>query len=186
MYESDNSQELLQRLKADDQSAIKEIFHNYYGLVYKTTAQLCNDAQIAEDLCQNVFTNFWRKRHTLHIKGPIAPYIKRMAVNEALAWLKKQKRMPIDEVEEQNLPPILTADADEQYMYGEMKQVIGQAIEKLPPRCQTVFKLSRYEEMTYKEISKEMDITEKTVENQMGRALKLLRKFLKGYLRIFF
>lgn len=185
MYPPNNSQEILQRLKNDDQLAIKEIFHSYYGLVFKTIVRLCNDATLTEDLAQNVFMRFWEKRQQLNIKGPLAPYIKRMAINEALGYLRKNK-LATEEIEEQTLPNLYANDADQDLLYEEVKEVLGQAVQKLPPRCQTVFKLSRYEELSYKEISKEMDISVKTVENQMGRALKLLRKMLSGYLHFFF
>ena len=184
----DNSQILLDRLKADDQTAIKEIFHSYYALVYKTLLRFIKEQQTIEDLAQNVFMRFWEKRHQLHIQGPIAPYIKRMAVNEALGHIRKNNRLDLEEeVEEYALINLhAEQDADQDYMYGEMKKVIGQAIEQLPPKCQTVFKLSRYEELSYKEIAEKMEISPKTVENQMGRALKLLKKMLKKYLYIFF
>lgn len=179
-----DSQALLQRLKANDEDALQSIFHAFYPLVYKTTLRLVSDVQTAEDLCQNVFLKLWEKRQQLQIEGPLPPYIKRMALNEALSYLRKQPKFDTEEIETESLS-LFSEDADQSFLHGELHKAVRQAIEQLPPKCQTIYKLSRFEELSYKEIAEKMDIAPKTVENQMSIAFKLLKKWLKGYLKVF-
>jgi RNA polymerase sigma-70 factor (ECF subfamily) len=71
-------------------------------------------------------------------------------------------------------------------LQSELQDNVNKAIDSLPPKCRAIFQLSRYEELTYKEIAIKLDISVKTVENQMGRALRILRIKLRGYLSLFF
>ena len=154
-------------------------------MVYKSTLKLVSDVQVAEDLCQNVFLKLWEKRQQLQIEGPILPYIKRMAINEALSHLRKQPKFNTEEIDEQSIS-LVSVDTDQPYLDGELRKAVQQAIAQLPPKCQTIYKLSRFEELSYKEIAKKMELSPKTVENQMSIAFKMLRKWLSNYLKCFF
>lgn len=176
--------DILTRLRANDKSVLKELFQAYYPSVCKTIHRFIRDKNLVEDLAQEVFLRFWQKRQKLNITSSVKAYLHRMAVNEALAYLRKNKRYQ----EEEFTPAIASgeeAGAEEQYLYSELEDHIKAAINSLPPKCRTVFQLSRFEELTYKEIAEKMDISVKTVENQMGKALKVLRKKLQSYLHIF-
>ena len=78
-----------------------------------------------------------------------------------------------------------TNTVEDQILHQELSEKINAAINLLPPRCQEIFKLSRFEELTYKEIAARLGLSIKTVENQMGKALKVLKASLKQYLSIF-
>ena len=75
-------------------------------------------------------------------------------------------------------------NVEEQILHQELEEKIAEAIALLPPRCQEIFKLSRFEELTYKQIAARLEISVKTVENQMGKALKVLKSALKQYLQL--
>jgi len=171
---------LLERLKKDDRNALKEIFKEHYTMVYRAIYRLIPDVGITEDLAQDVFMKFWEKRYQIQIDGAVGAYIRRMAINEALGYLRKHKKYSIEAVEEKHSP--LTRSGEDAYMNQELQAEISKAIETLPPKCKTVFVLSRYEELSYKEISQKLAISPKTVENQISKALKILKKALKGYL----
>lgn len=176
--------DILTRLRANDKSILKELFQTYYTSVCSTIHRFIRDRNLVEDLAQEVFLRFWEKRQKINITSSVKAYLHRMAVNEALAHLRKNKRYS----EEEFTPDISSgeeAGAEEQYLYAELEGSIKAAIDSLPPKCRAVFQLSRYEELTYKEIAEKMDISVKTVENQMGKALKVLRQKLKSYLHIF-
>jgi RNA polymerase sigma-70 factor (ECF subfamily) len=147
-----NSQALLKRLRANDEDALQSIFHTFYPLVYKSILKLVADIQIAEDLSQNVFLKFWEKRSQLQIEGPLLPYIKRMAINEALSQLRKQAKFNTEEVDEE-MTAFVRAPSDQEFLDNELRKAVNQAIEQLPPRCQAIYKLSRFEELSYKEIA---------------------------------
>ena len=78
---------------------------------------------------------------------------------------------------------LVSPTAEDTYLDNELEDKIKTAINTLPPKCRMVFQLSRYEELSYKEIAEKMEISVKTVENQMGKALRVLRAQMKGYLK---
>lgn len=172
--------ELLQQLSANNKQALKVIFDEYYDMVFYAVYRIVSDKNTAEDLSQDVFMRLWEKRHQITINGSIGAYIRRMAINEGLGYLRKHKKYGIEEIQDQHSP--LICSGEDAYIDGELEQQIQQAIATLPPRCKTVFVLSRFEELSYKEISEKLEISPKTVENQISKALKIMRAALKGYL----
>lgn len=171
---------LLQGLKADDAAALKVIFQTYYAMVYRVIYRLVSEQALAEDLAQDVFVRFWEKRHKIEIQGVLEAYIRRMAVNEALGHIRKNKKYSFEEITESHSESAISSE--DLFLDKELKSKVHQAIETLPPKCRAVFMLSRFEDLSHKEISKELNISTKTVENQITKALKVLKKALKNYL----
>lgn len=174
--------DILSRLRANDQSVLKELFQAHYPSVCKTIHRFIIDKNLVEDLAQEVFIRFWRKRQDLNITSSVPAYLRRMAINEALGHLRKQKYY-----EEEITPNTMGGSAEsgeEQFLYAELEGSIKDAIDALPPRCRSVFQLSRFEDHTYQEIADKMGISIKTVENQMSKALRILREQLSGYLQL--
>lgn len=182
MTSSDWQTDLWNRIQAGDKSALKALFELHYPGICQTIHRYVADRALVEDLAQEVFVRFWEKRQQITITVSVQAYLRRMAVNEALAWLRRHKHW------EEELTPDMSAgldhSAEDQFMHGEMQRSIAEAIDTLPPKCRTVFQLSRFEELTYQEIADQMGISIKTVENQMGKALRLLRERLKAYLEV--
>lgn len=176
---------IVSRLRSDDKSILHELFQENYLPVCKTIHRFIRDKNLVEDLAQEVFLRFWEKRAQLQITSSVPAYLHRMAVNEALGYLRRNKRFDDDGLEG-NIPDGIDNSAEEQYLHTELEESVVQAINDLPPRCRAVFQLSRYEELTYQEIADKLDISIKTVENQMGKALKILRERLRSYLNLFF
>lgn len=177
----ENTDALMHRLKANDKSVLKLLFDRHYESVCQSIFRLLKDRSQVKDLAQNVFIRFWEKRQQLNVKTSFGAYFHRMAVNEALMYLRKNKNWKIEEID-LNIHTKITPDVEENYLQSELEDKITEAIHSLPPKCQLVFQLSRYEELTYKEIAEKLDISVKTVENQMGKALRVLRQKMKGYL----
>jgi len=179
-----NSEELFEQLQAGDKLALKELFSIHYQDVCRAIHRFIMDKALVEDMAQEVFLRFWEKRTQITIKTSVQAYLRRMAINEALAYLRKNKKY-----REEELTPNVNLGTDtgveEQYLHSELEDNIKHAIDGLPPRCKAVFQLSRFEELSYKEIAEKMGISIKTVENQMGKALKILRKQLRSYLNLF-
>jgi RNA polymerase sigma-70 factor (ECF subfamily) len=176
-------QQLLNRLKSDDKGALQEIFQDNYQKVCGAIFRLTKDTGITEDLAQEVFFRFWQKRHQIEITASLDAYLRRMAVNEGLAYLRSRKYFT-EEIEPHSARMSDSNTAEDRFLHSELEQNIRSAIDGLPPKCRMVFQLSRYEELSYQEIADQMEISIKTVENQMGKALKILRQELKGYLQI--
>ncbi len=105
-----------------------------------------------------------------------------MAVNEAISHLRKIKKLQANIELENTLPLEGSERSDASFMEAELSGRIKDALDKLPEKCRIVFVMSRYEELSYKEIALQLEISVKTVENQIGKALRILRGELKDYL----
>ena len=173
--------DLTTRLQTDDKTALKELFEAHYKAVCAAIHRFVGERSMTEDLAQQVFIRLWEKRHQIEITSSPGAYLHRMAVNEALAWLRSKKNQQAEEVTP-TTPFTPEADGEDVLLHNELQQQIHQAIDTLPPRCRAVFQLSRFEELSYQEIATQMDISVKTVEHQMGKALRVLRERLGPYL----
>ncbi len=174
-------QDWLGQLRTGDRTALRAIFDQQYEPVCQAIFRFVQDPGLTEDLAQEVFVRFWEKREQINIDSNLSAYLRRMAVNEALAYLRKKTRFRADELPI-HLPGKHAAPADEQLATQELSVRITAAISGLPPRCRAIFQLSRFEDKTYQEIADQLEISIKTVENQMGKALKILREKLGDYL----
>lgn len=165
---------------------IEQLFKLHYASMCKTVYKIVKDEAIAEDIVQDVFFNFWKKKDTLNITTSVAAYLKRSAANAGIDYLRKKRptsdnALDIDEPIYQHLA-VDSSESDENIRTEELSNRIEAALELLPPRCKEVFMLNRFEDMSYKEVAETLNISVKTVENQMGKALKILRVELKDYL----
>lgn len=175
--------QLFINIQNSDKKALQSLFERYYTTIHITIDRIVKDSSMSEDLAQQVFIQFWEKRKQINITTSVAAYLHRMAINEALSYKRKIKNKTTEELQSYHNND-LTATTEEDFLYSELHQTVEAAISTLPPRCQTIFRLSRFEGKTYKQIALELDISEKTVENQMGKALKILREKLKYYLTL--
>jgi len=168
---------LLERIKSGDQEAFKSLYSSHFAVLVRVASTLSGETIHAKDAVQNAFVHFWQKRASLEITTGILPYLRRMVVNEVLAQQRKTSRR--SSLFERR--PAATAshnEPEELLQRKETEAAIRKAIDALPERCSEIFRLSRYSEMTYPEIADALDISLKTVENQMGRALRELRSKL--------
>lgn len=173
---------LLQRLKQDDEAAMEQIFKQYYPKLFRFAYNLIRERTQAEDAVQEVMMNIWNKRQSIKISESLNAYLYMSVRNNCLrAMSKNERKYWLDEgMEDDNR--FAVDNASDLLHSKDLKGKINDAIELLPPKCALVFKLSRFEEKSYKEIAAMLDISVKTVENQMGKALMLMRKSLAPYL----
>ena len=183
LVEEDN---IINLLKEDNEKAIDLLFDNYYSYLCNIVLRVINDENFAEDIVQEMFMDIWKKRHELNIQMSLRAYLRRAAVNRSLNHLRKQK-MKFEDSEEATLS-IETEIEDGQASLEreELEQRIFQCIDALPSKCKIVFSLSRFEGMSYQEIADQLNISVKTVENQISKALKLLRKTVQSYMVFLF
>lgn len=167
---------LYQKMKAGDLSAFNELFKLHYETLVRSTLLKVDEA-FAEDLVQTVFIEFWSKRNDINIEGSVVAYLRKTVHNRCIDHFRKQKS--IQQKEEryfQNTLSLSISDPESRLLSRESLSAIYDKIEDLPPKCKIVFKLSRFEEMTYDEIAQELDISKKTVEYHISTALQILRK----------
>ena len=172
----------LQALFAKDaEKAIEVLFEQYYSYLCQAVYKILPDAAIVEDLVQEVFFELWRRRDKVQISTTFRAYLRRAAVNKTLNYIRDQKIKFADEPKEWTLSAY-QIEGQEKLEVAELQQLIDESIDSLPERCRMVFVLSRFEDYSYQQIADELGISVKTVENQISKALKILRDRLGSHL----
>ena len=169
-----NSKKQLALFKENNRAAVKKLFYEYYPILCSIIFQIIKDKEIAKDLAQDTFLKFWKKRQKINIHISLKGYLRKMAINEALEYLRAKKNSMYSN--ELNFDIIdYSENVEEWIVWNELDFNISAAINDLPARCGEIFKMNRYEGMTYKMIAQKLNISEKTVESHMGKALRRLR-----------
>jgi RNA polymerase sigma-70 factor (ECF subfamily) len=159
---------------------LESVFRQWYPSLCHVTYKIIRDKETAEDIVQDVFVKMWENRKNLKINISIKSYLYRSCINTALNETARQKKYT--KVPAEGAIIIASQNTAENIELEDLHKKIDEGIGLLPPACKSVFILSRFEEMSYKEIAGTLDISVKTVENQMGKALQILREHLKDYL----
>ena len=174
-------QQWLNRLAADDKKAYEIIFKAHYQSVYLSALRITKDGNSAKDAAQEVFLELWKNRHKLNISASLKGYLCRGAVNRSLNSIKSRNHHAGQDLATIVEPTSKTSTPEQLTEANELSAEIQKAINSLPERCRQVFVLSRHEGKKYKEIAALLGISIKTVENQMLKALKVLRKAISSY-----
>ena len=162
--------------------SLEEVFKMHYRALCYAANNIVNDRNAAEDIVQDVFVNLIKKQDSIKINSSLKGYLFKSVFNTALNYSERSKRSVLVEDEILELAVGATCDVDEYLEQVELEEKIAQAMNALPPKCRSVFILNRYDDMKYKEIAEHLGISVKTVENQMGKALKRMRSYLKPYI----
>lgn len=164
-------------------AVLNTLFKNHYDELCRYAHSILKDQDVAEDVVQQLFIKLWEKRETISEIENIRSYLFRSTFNMSLNEKKKMQRMPkSDEDIVLNNSLHASEDASDLIVSNELQEKIDSAMLVLPEKCREVFHLSRNEQLSYKEIAQEMNISTKTVENQVGKALRIMREELKDYL----
>ena len=141
-------------------------------------ARFMDTMEEAEEITQDVFVKFWEKCDSLAPDSSIKSYLYRSVHNSCLNALKHEK---VRSAYREHIIKFLESTTSEEYERDQdyLRERISTEIDKLPPRCSEIFKLSRYDGLKYQEIAAHLNISVKTVEVQMGKALRVLRETLK-------
>ncbi len=168
--------------KIQKHSDLKDIFDKSYSNLVFQALRLLKNKESAEDIVQDCFIMLWNKKDTLKITGNIHAYLAKMVRNKSLDFLKK-KRLETSELNESYQGSF---NAEDTLETKDLQSQIDKTIDELPEKCRQVFVLNRFEDMSYKEIAEQLDISKKTVEAHISKALKSLRIGLKKFLIIIF
>ncbi len=173
-------QQLWSKIIEDDEKAFRDLFDRYYHYALVTVVNVTGNQTIAKDAAQEVFFELWKKRKQLKIQSEFKSYIRRAVLNRAFNTIKSQSRFAEEEAIPDRINP--TSSAQQILEGNDLQQLINRTIDALPDRCRMVFTLCRLEGMSHKEIATQMDISPKTVEHQMTKALKILKEAVGPYL----
>ena len=153
--------------------AFTTLYLKYFQGLVLVSDKYVKDIDVAKEIVQDVFLKMWESPVGLEHVTSIKPYLYRTVINASLNHLKRQKNIMQHHVK---IADEITYDSiDALHEEQELKLLIYNEIENLPPQCKKVFKMSRFDGLKYREIAVMLGISEKTVENHMVKALKILR-----------
>lgn len=186
--QTDTDKKLFDRINHSDMAAFNTLFRKYYTVLCRFIMTYTHDFSSAEEIIQELFVALWEGRKKIKIATSVKTYLYIAAKNRTLNYLKTDKAryylqddFTIFELETKN------PDDDDDNM-KQFIPLLEKAIKKLPKKCSVIFQLHRFEGLTYDEIAQYLDISKKTVENQISIALKKLREELSpqiGSLHLF-
>jgi len=178
---------LLQKLKEGDIRALEVIFNQHYGNLCRYLLLLFKNQLLVEHIAQDIFVYLWENRQSIEIKSSLEAYLYSAGRYKALNQVRNANRRATINQFITETQPNEEKTSDSILELKELEQIINDAINTLPERCQQIFRLSREEDMSYKEIAQMLNISVNTVENQIAIALKKLRATLRPfYMQLFF
>ena len=180
---SNTNRKLVRQIKSSNVEVYKSVFTQYHDEIFNFLYYKMGNIQAAEDVLQDTFVTLWENRHNLKEDLSLKSYLYTLAKNKALNFirhqnvvLKYQQTQKTASIDEQTASPQTVLEAK------EFHEVFLKAAGKLPEMQRIVFMMSRFEQLSNKEIAKRLDISVKTVATHIGRATKKLHKILKPIL----
>ena len=180
MQESD--QQVFLAIQSGQTPAFEMLFKTFYQPLCRYANSFLKDPDDAEEIVQAAFIGFWEKREAISIDTSVKSYLYRAVRNSCLNELKHEQVKQRYIAGETVMGEKVSESADHLAIHVELEDKIKAAIQKLPDQCRLIFTMSRFEELKYQEIADQLNLSVKTVENQMGKALKIMRVQLKEYL----
>jgi RNA polymerase sigma-70 factor (ECF subfamily) len=174
---------LMDLLAAGDGQVFEKVFKVHFKSLHAYACTLLNSEAVAEEMVQQVFYKLWERKEQVVVHTSIKAYLYRAVHNESMNHLKHRKVKSTHQTYAmQQQSHQQERNAAEQLAGKELETRIREALNELPEQCRTIFQLSRFEELKYREIADQLNLSVKTVENQMGKALKLMRLKLADFL----
>lgn len=177
MKKMDNNtiEDLLSRLKKSDEKAFNTLFEILWKPMYSYACSIIMNESIAQDIVQDIWIDFWQRRHELDIKF-LKAYLYKAIRYSCYNHLRNQKFNKIQLEVAHSIS--IESEVEKKHDVIELTTRINSVISNLPKRCQIIFRLSRVNNIENKEIAKKLDISQRSVENQISLALRELRKEL--------
>jgi len=179
-----NDKKILSRIKTGDIKQFEILFKEYYEMLCHFAQKYVKNVEQAEGVVQDTFYNIWKNKEKLNITTSLKAYLFTAVRNNCLQVLRtrsldiKYENYYKSHYVNESISPAEELDAK------ELSKVINKALNSLPERCRQIFKMSRYEGLKYHEIADKLSISIKTVEANMGKALKHFRAHLKDYAEV--
>ncbi len=175
--------ELIKRIsQSDDQIAFRKLFDFYYPRLLNFAQYLLESKYASDLVISTVFTELWKRRKKLPKISGFDNYLLKATKNTCLNYLRDDRRLRFEKIDAHECKLAKSVESPEdKFISNEMRTEIVRAIDSLPPKCRQIFELIREDGFKYKEVAELLEISEKTVENQMGRAYSKLRNKLSHF-----
>lgn len=174
---SDN--EIIKRIRQGEVKEFESLFRSSYVSLVRYAKTFVRDHDTAEEIVQDLFVRLWNERNRIKIENTLNGYLFRAVHNRCLHWLEHRKVVEKHERETIREQKGSIENVSEQVQYNELQSAVVRILERLPERCGKIFCMNRFEGMRYNDIAEKLAISVKTVEADMGKALKEFRKALK-------
>lgn len=177
-------------LRKGDKKAYEAVYNEFFGVLYHLCLNYLHDEKVSEEMVQDTFMKLWEIRETLNDQVNIRNFLYTITKNNCLNYLRNQKISLKHQENMKYLEMQFNYEALEKLgnylQFEELRNKIDEAISKLPAEVIETFKLSRFEELSYREIAEQQGISIKTVEARISKALRILRVELKDYLPVIY
>ena len=168
----------IRRIKQGDKQEFEKLFRSSYVSLVRYAKTFVKDHDTSEEIVQNLFFRLWKDRQNLRIKSSLTGYLFRSVHNRALHFIEHQKVVSRHAGEIRAGTELTTEPVTEAIYYNELQSKVAVVMERLPERCRVIFQMSRFEGLKYNEIADKLAVSLKTVEGDMGKALREFRKAL--------
>ena len=163
-------------MKKLDRTTYELLFKKHYNPVCNYCNDIISDPELSQDIVQSVFVNLWKKKDEIEVKYEWSTYLYRAVKNRAIDEIRKQQTaLKVKEAVKQTTVPNFNPEESPESSY-EIKEKILKATRVLKPKCRNIFIMSKFEGLTYEEIAQHLKISKRAVEENIARALRLLRK----------
>lgn len=166
---------LVGRLRNGDDVALTELYNLYWQMLFVSCYNILKNKELCEDIIQDVFMNIWHNREKLEIKISLKGYLYACVRYQVFNQFRKNKDKIHVEFFDNLDQRFQYATPETEMMHNELLQQISFIVETLPEKCQMVYKLSREENLSHKAIAEHLNISTKTVENHISKALQVIR-----------
>jgi RNA polymerase sigma-70 factor (ECF subfamily) len=165
-----------------DEHAFQSLFKDHFTGLCQFASGYLKDSEAAKEIVQDVFVSLWLKRDTIDSSKPVKSYLSTSVRNRCINYLRDHKKFSSDLLALENLSNETMYEQPDTLVESDLVEQIDRAIEELPEKCRQVFKLSRHQNLKYQQIADQLQISVKTVETQMSKALQHMRHRLAEYL----
>lgn len=175
-------EQLIKQLREGNERAYEALFKTYYSELAVHANKYLHDIEAAKEIVQDLFVNIYEKRHNLDINSSLKSYLYKSVQNRCINVINSSKTKEKYAVFVKNSTSETENQIDREINIAELENALYHAIGDLPPKCRMIFKLNRFDGLSNGEIADKLELSKRTVETQITKALKILRSKLQPFM----
>lgn len=171
---------IIQKLRSGDEKFYRSVFYEYYPLLTYYANKYVNNLEIAKEIVQEFFVRLYEKRFSLNIDSSFKSYLYKSVYNSCINYLNQIAVREQHHRKIRNMSGEKSVFSEDGMNVVELEKKIYSEIEKLPAQCRRIFKMNRFDGLTNSEIAERLQLSKRTIETQISKALRILRKNIPG------